>query len=145
VTLLPVLFVKPLLLEEFVIVCDSFRAELLLLLEPARSRVLSVARASFDVTIAHDFLKSSISDCLSLREILYFFLLTTKELGSQFVSKVVLIVDVELIDVAVTLRDNTDNVSVDANLCSICWPDPVALALLMEAASPFEEDADTDD
>jgi hypothetical protein len=58
---------------------------------------------------------------------------------------VVLIVDVELIDVAVTLRDNTDNVSVDANLCSIGWPDPVALALLMEAASPFEEDADTED
>lgn len=78
------------------------------------------AQDSLEVTMAQDFLKSSISCVLSLREILYFFLLTTNEFGIQFVSKVVLIVDVELTDVAVMLLESTESVSLDPNLCNIC-------------------------
>ena len=83
---------------------------------------------SLDVTMAHDLRKSSISLVLSLREILYFFLLTTNELGIQFVSNVVLMVDVEFSDVAVMLLESTDSVSFDPNLCSI-WGVPGGLVL----------------
>lgn len=91
------------------VVTVNLKFEVELCLDIERSKRFSLAaRESLDVTIVHDFLNRLISFGLSFREILYFFLLTTKELGIQLVSNVVLTVEWELTEVAVNVLDMID-------------------------------------